>query len=208
MRRILPTVLDTKHESILSRERSLAKAVTSAVIESKPLTVWEITIPLIFLHNFLTFRRTREIFTLNFLFTKKLALEAAVDMIKKGQGKEEAMARIKDKTRNILASDKKGVYSQKIRQKQMKEIDLLIGHYRRLLEAEGKDYGTMMKNAYQSWEKYAAFLGKLKGAEKEVNSAAQQTVRIATASDLVSKMERATERIRRAQAEKIFEINS
>lgn len=208
MRRILPTVLDTKYESILSRERSLAKAVTSAVIELQPLTVWDITIPLIFLHNFLRFRRTREIFTLNFLFTKKLALEAAVDMIKKGQGKEEAMAQIRDKTRDILASDKKGVYSQKIRQKQMKETDLLIAHYRKLLEAEGKDYGSMMKNAYKSWEKYAAFLGQLKGAEEEVNRAAQQTVRTATASDLVSRMEIATERIRRAQAEKIFEINS
>lgn len=208
MRRILPTVLDTKHESVLSQERSVAKAVTSAVIESKSLTVWEIMIPLIFLHNFLSFRRTREIFTLNFLFTKKLALEAAVDMIKKGQGKEEAMARIRDKTRNILASDKKGIYSQKIRQKQMKEIDLLIDHYRKLLQAEGKDYGSMMKNAYQTWEKYAAFLGHLKRAEREVNRAAQQTVRMTTASDLVSKMEKAAERIRSARAEKIFEINS
>lgn len=208
MRRILPTIFDTKHENILSQERSLAKAVASAVIESRPPTVWEITIPILFILNLFRFKRSREIFTLNFLFTKKLALEAAFDMIKKGQSKEESMALIKDKTGEILASANKGIYSQKIRQRQMKEIELLIDHYRKLLEAEGKDYASMTKNAYQSWEKYAAFLGKLRGAEKEVNRAAQQTVRTATASDLVSKMETATERIRRAQAEKIFEINS
>jgi hypothetical protein len=208
MRRFLPTVLDTKHESILSKERSLAKAVTAAVIESKPITVWEITIPIVFIINFLRLKRTREIFTLNFMFTKKLALEAAVNMIEKGQGKEEMIARIRDKTGDILVSDTKGVYSQKIRQRQMKEIDLLVDHYRKLLEAEGKDYDSMIKNAYQAWERYDAFLGQLIQAEKEVNRAAQQTVKSATASDLVSKMEKATERIRRARAEKIFEINS
>jgi len=208
MRKILPTVLDTKYESILSRERSLAKAVASAVIESKPLTVWEMMIPLVFIHNFLRYKRTREVFTLNFLFTKKLALEAAFDTVKKGQSRQQAMARIKEKTRNILAADKKGIYSQKIRQRQMKEIELLIEHYRKLLQAEGKDYNSMMKNAYRTWEEYSAFLEQIRRAEKEVNRAAQQTVRVATASDLVSKMEKATERIRRSEAGKIFEINS
>lgn len=208
MRKILPTVLDTKHESILSQERSLAKAVASVVIESKPPTVWEITIPILFIANLFRFKRGREIFTLNFLFTKKLALESAFDMIKKGHGKEEAMARIKDKTRNILASDTKGIYSQKIRQKQIKETELLLDHYWKLLEAEGKDYHSMMKNAYHIRENYNAFLVRLKQAEKEVNRAAQQTVKVATASDLVSKMEKTAERIRMARAEKIFEMSS
>lgn len=208
MRKILPTVLDTKHESILAHERSLAKAVTSAVIESKPLSVWELTIPILFITNFFRLKRSREIFTLNLLFTKKLALEAAYDMVKRGHSKDEAMSRIKDKTRNVLASDQKGIYSQKIRQRQLKEMELLIDHYRTLLEAEGKDYTSMMKNAYRTRENYDKFLGKLKGAEIEVNRAAKQTVKISTASDLVSKMEKAAERIRMARAEKIFESNT
>lgn len=208
MGKILPTVLDTKHENILSQERSLAKAVASAVIESKPPTVWEITIPILFILNLFRFKRSREIFTLNFLFTKKLALEAAFDMVKKGYGREEAMARVKDKTRDVLASDNKGIYSQKIRQKQLKEMDLLIDHYRKLLEAEGKDYASLMKNAYHTRETYNAFLARLKQAESEVNRAAQQTVKVATASDLVSKMEKAAERIRMARAEKLFEMNN
>jgi len=208
MGKILPTVLDTKHENILAHERSLAKVVASAVIESKPLSVWEITIPILFIANFFRFKRSREIFTLNFLFTKKLALEAAFDMVKKGHSKEEAMARIRDKTRDILASDQKGVYSQKIRQKQLKEMELLIDHYRRLLEADGKDYTSMMKNAHRTRENYIAFLNRLKQAESEVNRAAKQTVKISTASDLVSKMERTTERVRLARAEKIFGSNN
>ena len=208
MRKILPTVLDTKHESILAYERSLAKAVASAVIESRPLSVWEITIPILFVANFFRFKRSREVFTLNFLFTKKLALEAAYDMIKKCHGKDEAMSRIKEKTKTVLASDQKGIYSQKIRQRQLKEMELLIDHYRRLLEAEGKDYTSMMRNAYRTRENYDKFLGKLKGAEIEVNMAAKQTVKISTASNLVSKMEKAAEKIRLARAEKIFGSNN
>ena len=208
MRKILPTILDTKHENILSQERSLAKAVASAVIESRPPTVWEITIPILFILNLFRFKRSREIFALNFLFTKKLALEAAFYMIKDGQSKEEAMTRIKEKTKEILASDNKEIYSQKIRQKQLKEMGLLIDHYRKLLEAEDKDYASMMRNAYQTRENYSAFLARLKQAEKEVNTAAQQTVRATAASDLVLKMEKATERIRAAQAEKIFSPDS
>jgi len=135
-------------------------------------------------------------------------MKAAFDMIEKGLGKEEVIARIKDKTGDILASDTKGIYSQKIRLKQIKEIELLVDHYRRLLEAEGKDYDSMIKNAYQTLEKYMPFLDQLERAEKEVYKAAQKTVKAATASDLVFKMERATERIRRARAERIFEINN
>lgn len=207
MGRILPTVLDTKYENILSQERSLAKAVAKAVIEQGPLTVWEITIPIIFLFNLIRFKRAREIFTLNFLFTKKLALEAAFDMIKKNQSKEETKARIKAKTSNILASDKGRVYSSKIRQRQMKEIDLLIDYYYKLLTAEGKDYASMVRNAYQTREDYVAFLGQLKQNEKEVNRAARQTVRTTSASEIVSKMEEAAERIRKAQVERIFRTN-
>ncbi len=208
MRKILPTILDTKHENILSQERSLAKAVSSAVIESKPITVWEITIPILFLLNLFRFKRSREIFALNFLFTKKLALEAAFDMIKRGQDKEEAMVRIKEKTREILASNNKEIYSQKIRQKQLKEMGLLMDHYLKLLQAEGKDYASMVKNTYHTRENYRAFLARLEQAEKEVNIAARQTVRGTTASDLVSKMEKAVEGIRTARAQEIFGINS
>ena len=112
MRKILPTILDTKHENILSQERSLAKAVASAVIESRPPTVWEITIPILFILNLFKFKRSREIFALNFLFTKKLALEAAFYIIKDGQSKEEAMVRIKEKTKEILAFDNKEIWKK------------------------------------------------------------------------------------------------
>jgi len=141
MGKLLPTILDTKHENILSQERVLAKTVASVVIGQTPVTVWDVLIPIIFIFNGLKFKRAREVFTLNFLFTKKLALEGAFMMVKTGQSREDALGQIRDRTSQILASDKKGIYSIKIRQKQMREIELLLDHYFRLLNAEGKDFG-------------------------------------------------------------------
>jgi hypothetical protein len=174
------------------------------VIEQPPITAWEILIPIVFLYNFFRIKRAREIFTLNFLFTKKLALEAAFDMTKKGANKEEAMARVKEKTGQILASDKEGIYSSKIRQKQMREIELLIDHYFKLLNAEGKDYATMVENTYQGQENYAAFLEQLGQVEREVIRAATQTVKTSSASIVASKMEEITVKIRKAEIQRIF----
>jgi hypothetical protein len=204
MGKLLPTILDTKYENILSHERSLAKTVANAVIGQNQVAVWDVLIPIVFLFNFLRFKRAREIFALNFMFTKKLALESAFDMTKKGQSKEEAMGRIKDETSHILASDKEGVYSIKIRQKQMKEIELLVEHYHKLLRTEGKDYESMVKDAYKSREGYATFLKQLELAEKDVNRAATQTLRTSSAPEIVSKMEEAMDRIRAAEIERIF----
>jgi hypothetical protein len=204
MGKLLPTILETKYENILGQEQSLAKTVAKTVIEQPPLTAWEIMIPIVFLFNFLRFKRAREIFVLNFLFTKKSALEAAFNMVKRGETKEEAIARVKEKTGEILASDQKGIYSSKIRQRQMREIDLLIDHYCKLLNAEGKDYATMVKNTYPDRKDYTAFVEQLEQVEREVIRAATQTVGTSSASGVASKMEETTERIRRAEIERIF----
>jgi len=204
MGKLLPTVLDTKYENILAKERSLAKTVANAVIGQNPVAVWDVLIPIVFLFNFLKFKRARETFALNFMFTKKLALEAAFSMIKKDLNKEEAMTQIKDKTSHLLASDQKGIYSVKIRQKQMREVELLVDHYHRLLNAEGKAYPSMVKHGYGSRKDYAAFLKQLEQAEKEVNRAATQTLRTSSAAEIVSKMEEAADRVRSAEVERIF----
>jgi len=204
MGKFLPTILDTKHENILAQENALAKSVASVVIGQNPVTAWDVLIPIVFVFNVLKFKRAREIFTLNFLFTKKLALQGAFDMVKKGQSREDVLGQIRDRTSQILASDKKGIYSIKIRQKQMREMELLLDHYFRLLNAEGKDYGSMVRHAYRTPQDFAAFVKELEGIEKEVNRAASQTAGTASAPDIIAKMEETAGRLRKAQVETIF----
>jgi len=201
---ILPIFLDTKYNIIHSEERRLAKAVAKRVVKLPDITVWVFMIPFIFFYSLLRYKRVSETFVLNFLFTKKLALEAARD-IKKGQPRHDVIARIDDRTSGILDSDTKGIYSEQIRSRQISEINLLLDHYLKLLEAEGNSYQTLVKNAYQTRESYEAFLHQLIPAEKAVNQAAIQTVgETEDAYELISGMEGAAEGIRMEQAEKIF----
>lgn len=205
MRGILPTFADTKYNIIRSEERRLAKAVAKKIVKIPEITVWAFMIPFIFVFSFLKYKRTSETFALNFLFTKRLALDAALDIIKKGLQRQDVVVRINDKTRDILASDTQGVYSENIRMKQMNEINLLLDHYLKLFEAEGKNYKSLVKNAYQTQDNYGTFLQQLTAAEKAVNRAALQTVgKSETAHEIISEMENATERIRTEEAKIIF----
>jgi len=205
MRGILPTFADTKYNIIRSEERRLAKAVAKKIVKIPDITVWAFMIPFIFVVTFLKYKRTTETFALNFLFTKRLALDAALDIIKEGLQRQDVVVRINDKTRDILASDTQGVYSEKIRMKQMNEINLLLDHYLKLFEAEGKNYKSLVKNAYQTQDNYRTFLQQLTAAEKAVNQAALQTVgKSETAHEIISEMENATESIRTEEAKIIF----
>jgi hypothetical protein len=201
---ILSAVLDRKYKSILSWERSLAKATALAVLKADSISVWEVTIPFIFILNYMKLTKTREIATQNFLFTKKLALDGALDMTRKGQTRKEVMFRIVDKTGIILAADEKGIYSEVIRQRQLQEIDLLIDHYCKLLGTEGEDYTSLVMTGYQSRQEYTAFLEELKRAEKEVSLAASETLGTQADLEKVSTIEETRERVRMAEVEKVF----
>lgn len=207
MPRFLPRLLDTKYENILAQERSLAKRVAAAVIPSPPLSVWEITIPPLFFINFFRLKRARETMVLNFLFTKKLALEAAFNIIDKAMSKEQVKENLRKKTGDILATDKHGLYSAKIRQKQLQEMELLIEHYLRLLAVEEKEYDAMLKKAYLHRDDYLVFLERLEQLEKEVYLAARQTVKSTSAREVAKQMEEATYKIRRIDADNIFPAN-
>jgi len=205
MRRIMPTYVDTKYDIIRSQEPRLAKAVARRVVKMPDVSVWAFIMPFVFIFIFVRYKRANETFVLNFLFTKKLALDAARDIVKEGQSRQDVLAGIDDKTRDILASDRGGIYSEKIRRQQMNEINLLLDHYLKLLDAQGNNYQSLVKNTYQTRDNYEAFLRELTLAEKAVNRAAIQTVgKTEGASELVSGMEEATEIVRTEEAEKIF----
>jgi uncharacterized Fe-S cluster-containing radical SAM superfamily enzyme len=190
---------------ILSGERSLATSVARVVIKLPPISAWEVMIPILLVFSFAKSKESREIFVQNFMFTKQLALKAARDMIKEGQSREEIMSRIEEETRSLLASVKEGLYSEQVRLMQLAEIDLLIDHYRRVLQADGDNHASWIIHSYGSRENYTAFLERLKGAEKAVYTAAVQTVGTRTSDEVASTMEETTERLRLAAAGKIFE---
>ena len=94
--------------------------------------------------------------------------------------------------------------SDKIRQAQTKEIDLLIEHYLRLLQADGNDYISLVVNAYQNRQNYIALLEQLETAEKKVTEAARLTLGDQTDTAALASLEESAFRARRAEVERLF----
>jgi hypothetical protein len=197
--------LKKKFERIYNYERLIANSVALRVIKSKPIGVWEFLIPIVFILHFMRNKQSRELFIQNYMFTKRQALDAAFNMLRKGLSREDAMSRIEDKTRALLsAPETQGIYSDTIRQQQMIEIDLLVDHYSKLLAAEGEDYAALAHNAYGSRRNYDSFHEQLKSVEKKVSDAARQTLGAKADVETLLRIEKATEEVRQSQIEMIF----
>jgi hypothetical protein len=204
----LSTTPDEKYEIILSEERSWARGIALAALKPKPLTVWEVLIPIFIIFNYMRLKGARDVFAQNILFTKKLALDAALGVTKDALSRKEVLKSVLDKTKAILASEDKGIYSEAIRQKQLKEIDLLIDHYCKLLKAEGKNYVTLVAKAYWTQNDFSTFLERLKGAEREVNLAAVATLGNQADTETLSRIEKSSHSIRTAMAKRVFQTAS
>jgi uncharacterized protein YcbK (DUF882 family) len=179
-----------------------------SLIRPKTLTVWEIMIPVIFILNYAKLKQSREIFIQNQMFTKKMALDAAMDMKKKDRSKETVMAQIRSKTKELVSSVPGGIYSDDIRRQQLNEMDLLIDHFSKLLNAEGRDYASLVTSAYRSATEYHSFLNQLKSAENEVMGAARRTLGDKTDMATAAKIESITANMRTAEVKKIFSSDS
>jgi hypothetical protein len=186
----------------------MARDLSLVLIKPKTLTVWEIMIPVIFILNYAKMKQSREVFIQNQMFTKKMALDAALDMRKKDTSKETVMAQIESKTKDLVSSVPGGIYSDDIRRQQLKEMDLLIDHYCKLLGASGKDYASLVASAYGSAPEYQSFLNRLQSAENEVMGAARRTLGDQTDMAAAAKIESISAHIRTAEAKKIFSSDS
>ena len=199
------STLKKKYEMILSHENAIARSVALAVIQPKPFSVWEVLIPILFIFGFMRSREVREVFAQNLLFTKKMALRAAFDMLKKDHTREGEMERVRSKTKEMVASIPGGIYSDEIRQEQLKEIDLLVDHYCRLLESTGDDYDSLVFNAYQTPEQLVHFYERLQKFEEGVGAAAQNTLGADADTHTLERMKAALKKYRLKETKKIFD---
>ena len=200
----VPLALKKKFGAILSHEISVARSVAATVVRSKPLSVWEVLIPIIFILMFMKTREEREVFVQNLTFTKRMALEAALKMTRDQQSMDEVMAPVKEQTRELVDTAPNGIYSDRIRMEQLKEVRLLIDHYCRLLKAEGADFRSLLLSAYPTFTGYSRFLKQLREAESQVAAAARNTLGARADTDTLAKIETAVNNLRIKQAEEMY----
>ena len=196
-------MLEKKYDIILSYEESFARIVAIRMIIERPLSIWHYLIPFLFLFEFLRRRKETRIFSENFLFVKKLALDVSLD-INKGEDRQNRAAKIEDEIKDRLTSQ--NLYSWEIHQKQIAEVNLLIDHYCKLLNAEGKSYESLVKNAYQTQDNYKAFLRQLTSAEKAIDRAVIKTLgETEEIGEEIAKKRRIIDEIRAKGIDKIFQ---
>lgn len=195
---------DAKYKRILSHERTWAYALAAALRRQRPITVWEVLMPLFLVFNYARAGADRDFMAQNFLFTKEPALKAAFDILKRGRQRDAVRADIEAKTGRILAEDKGGLYSEAIRAAQLREIDLLTDHYLKLLAANGSDYASLVSAAYPAKEGYLHFLNALEAAERDVSDAALDTLGPRGDPGFAAAVQLHSVRLRIAEADTIY----
>lgn len=139
------------------------------------------------------------------LFTKKLAFNAAREIFR-GKDRAYEMGLIVMKTRKVMERQKKGLYTEKVRSRQMDEIEWLMDHYLRLLNSDGETYENSLKRAYSTKNKYLSFLNQLKKFEEEVFFEAVHGRKGSKKDRLggFEKVHTVSEKVRIKEAERIF----
>lgn len=166
-----------KPQAIWKHERRQADRIARSLLlpeEGSP-PWWALLFPSR-LAPYLAFRRDLRMMRRNLLFTKRLALKAARDVVE-GQDRALAMGSIERTTRGLLDREKRGVYTEKIRRKQLLEIELLVAHYLGLLRADGRRLEDLVRACYPDRKAYLSYLGRLHEAEQGVTQASIATVR-------------------------------
>lgn len=204
---VLVTCPMGKIRVIWSHEVRQANKIARSLMDTGKIQFgWRILLLPNYLVNYVYFRKNLYLARKNFLFTKGLAFNASQEILR-GESRASKMRLIEVRTRDLLDREKKGFYGEKVRRKQLHEIELLIDHYLGLLKSNGETYEEIIKESYQSKESYLSFLNRLQRAEQEVIKAAIRTMKRGSKQERVNwfgKVDQAFKRARMEEMEAIF----
>jgi hypothetical protein len=169
---------------------------------------WRIIVFPLFIYDFIRYRRRLQVLRKNLFFTKGFALDAAKNV---HEGKERAweIRKVEIQTQEVLDKEKKGFYTDKIRNRQLREIEFLIDHYLELLGTDQSSYNDALKATYPAKGSFLAFLNRLQKVEEVVIQAAITTMRKGTKKDRrlwFDKVRAATKDTRIKAANRIYEV--
>jgi hypothetical protein len=134
-----------------------------------------------------------------------MAFDAAKEIIG-GESRAAQTRLIEIKTKKLLDKEKKGYYTEKLRRKQLQEMELLIEHYLHLLNSNGTNYPRLVSATYPSKQKYLSFLNKLQKAEQEVMQAAITSMKRGSKQERLTWFRRVEEAYKKARMEEVEQI--
>jgi len=196
-----------KFRTIWKHEVRQVDWIVKALLENKKADLnWKMILLPIFLNKVYQYRKDLRFTRKNILYTKQFAFDAAKNI---SQGKDQAweVRQIEIRTQEVLNKEKKGFYTEKIRRKQLSEIELLMKHYLDLFSSKQSSYAAIIKDKYPSKGNYLAFLSALQKTEEDVIQAAITTMRKGSKKDRrqwFQKVKETTKKVRTTEAEDIY----
>ncbi|MDF1592942.1 MAG: NF038143 family protein [Desulfobacterales bacterium] len=158
--------LDKKYSLVLEREKQFVKRVVYIMRAHTQPPWWHMLIPFRFLFEHMARKRDVRAFSATHLYLKQIALSAARWDVEPGDpaaSGRQMQARLRDYWLHMQT-----VKSGEIYEYLSEWMELLRSHYHRLLKASGKNYQTLLQNAYPSSE-YRDFLSRLTDLERKID---------------------------------------
>ncbi len=188
---------EEKRIVILDNEKRFASKIALEVIDKPVLALWMILIPVFFVFYFWQLKRyssgLRD-FTKNFLITREKSLLLAYEALPSTNipAVDEIVEQVTD-----LAERQKELYRR--------WVEVLVCHYYQLLLADGDSYEELVRNHYKKKSNFLLAMNQLNISEKQFNRElfSQDTTADAVQS-VVEAMERAVEKERKKEAQRIF----
>ena len=155
-----------KYDIIVEAEQQFAREVTLGVIVTRPLTAWHYIIPGFFIIDFLRRGSAIRQYTKHFMFPRKLALDAATAEMQ-GEDRESIRSGLADQIKIWLVSLK--LFSRELVKAHVGLVEILAGHYLKLLSADGDSFDLLLESAYQTSDNFEQFVATVTAAENEVD---------------------------------------
>jgi len=194
------------NRAIWNHEVNQASKMTQSLVDASRIKFgWRILLLPSFLVQYIYYKKNFIHTRKNLLFTKRMAFDAA-RQINGGESHAAQMRLIEIRTKKLLDKERKGYYTEKLRHKQLNEIELLIEHYLYLLNSKGKNYAELLRATYPSKQKYLSFLNRLQKAEQEVIRAAITSMKRGTKQERLRWFDRVENATREARMEEMKEI--
>ena len=189
--------LQEKYFSILENEEALTSHVAGEAIEKPQPALWMIVIPVFFVFFFFQFNRYKnglKSFKHDFLRTRKRVLDSV------------HQAMVDNSHINVEELVASGNAPDQARAAYGVWVNELVVFYRSLLEADGRDYPSLVQSSYKKRSNYLLALNKLNTVERDLNRALlpdleNQDERTAMAIEAI---EKSTADFRKHQAKVVF----
>ncbi|SDB22382.1 hypothetical protein SAMN05660653_01086 [Desulfonatronum thiosulfatophilum] len=198
----MATAIEQIYQMIWDHEQRFFRELAQQVVEKPRLTIWRILFPPLLIYHYRKIQEHKadlETFSKGVLRSKILAMESALEEVTTGKKDNGYKSAFGAKAPETAPGE------LRLRNAQIAEVELLKGHYLRVLRNQGSTYPTLIRKTYKTSGEYRRFLTELTQAEKAVQKEVLHLHQTSEPAQAVSrKMQEIAKSLRDAEVKTFF----